>query len=136
MQFLPARSINGLPCNSVDARGCGPGIATGKVDLFDSDSNAVNEAGIRIFKEGALVGGIGVTGIDPAGAEFSAFVGSMPDSRFGPRPADPGVIVLDGIALPFVNQTSPPARVGGRGHVQPCVRCRTAGQPSGTRRSP
>lgn len=111
--IVPARSINGLPCDSVDGRGCGPGIVTGKADLFDSEPTAVNGAGIPIFKEGALVGGIGVTGIDAAGAEFSAFVGSAPDSRFGPRPADPGVIFVDGIALPFVNQTTPPPGAGG-----------------------
>lgn len=111
--IIPSRSINGLPCSSVDSRGCGPGIATGKADLFDGDPNAVNGAGIPIFKDGVLVGGIGVTGIDPAGAEFSAFIGSVPDARFGPRPADPGVIFLDGIALPFVNQTTPPPGAGG-----------------------
>lgn len=109
----PARSLDGPLCNSVDGQGCGPGIVTGKADLFDRDPNAVNGAGIPIFKEGALVGGIGVTGIDSAGAEFSAFVGSAPDSRFGPRPADPGVIFVDGIALPFVNHTTPPPGAGG-----------------------
>lgn len=106
--IIPARSINGLPCNSFDIRGCGPGITTGKTDLFDGDPNAVNGAGIPIFKDGTLVGGIGVTEIDLAAAEFSAFSGSAPDSRFGPRPAEPGVIFLDGIALPFVDQTSLP----------------------------
>jgi len=109
---VPSRSINGRPCHSFDASGCGLGIATGKADVFDSDPGAVNGGGVPIFKDGALVGGIGVTGIDPASAEFAAFAGSVPDSRFGPRPAAPGVIFLEGLQLPFVSQTTPPSGPG------------------------
>jgi uncharacterized protein GlcG (DUF336 family) len=105
--IVPSRSINGLPCNAFDTRGCGTGIATGKADVFDSQPFAVNGGGIPIFKDGKLVGGIGVTGVDPRAGEFAAFTGSVADGgRFGPRPADPGVIFLDGLALPFV-QLSP-----------------------------
>jgi uncharacterized protein GlcG (DUF336 family) len=110
--IVPSGSINGRPCHSFDASGCGPGIATGKADVFDSDPGAVNGGGVPIFKDGALVGGIGVTGVDPASAEFAAFTGSVPDARFGPRPADPGVIFLDGLELPFVSQTTPPSGPG------------------------
>ena len=109
---VPARSVNGRPCHSFDVSGCGLGIATGKADVFDSDPSAVNGGGVPIFKDGALVGGIGVTGVDPASAEFAAFAGSVPDGRFGPRPAEPGVIFLDGLQLPFVNQTTPPSSPG------------------------
>ncbi len=105
--IVPSRSLNGLPCNALDTRGCGAGITTGKANLLDDDPNAVNPAGIPIFKDGALVGGIGVTGVDPVSAEFAAFVGSVPDDRFGVRAPEPGVVVLDGIQLPFVNQTTP-----------------------------
>jgi uncharacterized protein GlcG (DUF336 family) len=105
--IIPSRSLNGLPCNSLDTRGCGAGITTGKANLLDDDPNAVNPAGIPIFKDAALVGGIGVTGVDPVSAEFAAFVGSVPDDRFGVRAPEPGVVVLDGIQLPFVNQTTP-----------------------------
>ena len=108
----PASSLNGMPCNSLDQRGCGPGIITGKADLLDSDPNVVNGGGVPIFKDGNLVGGIGVTGVVLEQAEFAAFVGSVPDPRFGPRPADPGVIFLEGIALPFVNETTQPADSG------------------------
>ena len=115
--IVPSRALNGLPCNSFDTRGCGLGIATGKADIFDSDFLSVNGGGVPIFKDGVLVGGIGVTGVDPASAEFAAFAGSTPDSdaavpRFGPQPAEPGVIFLDGIALPFVVLNPPSSGPG------------------------
>jgi hypothetical protein len=91
--IVPSRSINGLPCNAFDTRGCGTGIATGKADVFDSQPFAVNGGGIPIFKDGKLVGGIGVTGVDPRAGEFAAFTGSVADGgRFGPRPASPMAI--------------------------------------------
>ncbi|MBI3781534.1 MAG: heme-binding protein [candidate division NC10 bacterium] len=133
----PATSRNGMPCNSLDQSGCGPGIMTGEADLFDSDPNAVNGGGVPIFKDGTLVGGIGVAGVGPERAEFAAFVGSVPNPRFGPRPADPGVIFLEGIALPFVNQTTQPAGSGpgifdqGGFVVGPLDSPRPAGVPDG-----
>src|SRR5437867_6762833 len=109
-----SRSLNGLPCDSLNQTGCGLGIATGKADVFDSDPGAVNGGGVPIFKNGQLVGGIGVTGVPGPLAEFAAFAGSVPNGTFGPRPADPGVIFLDGIALPFVAQaTRPPGTFPG-----------------------
>jgi uncharacterized protein GlcG (DUF336 family) len=110
--IIPARSLSGLPCNSLDRRGCGLGIATGKADLFDSQPFAVNGAGIPIFKEGVLVGGVGVTGVDPATAEFAALVASTPDGRFGPILPEPGAIFLDGLQLPFAAQTTAPPGAG------------------------
>ena len=104
----PSTSLNGLPCNAVDARGCGTGIATGKPDTLDSDFTSVTGGGVPIFKDGQVVGGVGVAGVAPNLAEFAAFVASIPSGRFGPRPADPGVILLDGIQLPFVAQTTRP----------------------------
>ena len=104
----PSRSLNGLPCDSLNQTGCGPGITTGKGDVADSNPGAVNGGGVPIFKNGQVVGGIGVTGISAALAEFAAFAGSVPSASFGPRPADPGVVVLDGITLPFVEQASRP----------------------------
>ena len=108
----PARSINGLPCTSTDRRGCGVGISTGKADLFDSNPNAVNGGGVPIFKLGRLVGGVGVSGVAPDSAEFAAAVASTPDTRFAPPLPPPGAIFLDGIELPFVNQTTRPGGVG------------------------
>jgi len=108
----PSKSLNGLPCNALDARGCGLGIATGKPDTSDTDATSVTGGGVPIFKNGQVVGGVGVAGVSPDLAEFAAFMGSLPDARFGPRPADPGVIFLDGIQLPFVVQTTRPAGSG------------------------
>ena len=110
--ITPAKSLNGLDCNSTDQRGCGLGIATGKANLFDSVPTAVNPGGVPIFKQGVLVGGVGVTGVPTDQAEFAAFVGSVPNAQFGPQVPAPGVIFLDGIQLPFVNQTTRPGGLG------------------------
>jgi uncharacterized protein GlcG (DUF336 family) len=101
-------SVNGGTCDTTDPSGCGLGIATGKADVFDSNPGAVTGGGVPIFKNGRVVGGVGVTGIDPAAAEYAAFKGSVPGAGFGPQAAAPGVIFIDGIALPFVDNTSPP----------------------------
>ena len=115
--ITPAASLNGLPCSALDRRGCGLGIATGKADVFDTNPNAVNPGGIPIFKDGIVVGGIGVAGVGPDAAEYAALVGSIlggADARFGPRVADPGAVILEGVELPFVlNFTQPPNTVAG-----------------------
>ena len=106
-----ATSLNGGACGAgAGFAGCGTGIVTGKADIFDSDPGAVDGGGVPIFKGGVLVGGIGVTGIGipHSATEFAAFVGSIPGPNFGPRPAAPGVIYLDGVALPFVQNTLRP----------------------------
>lgn len=90
--------------------GPGLGIITGKADLYDSDPNAVNPGGVPIFRSGVVVGGVGVTGVSPDIAEYAAFTAAT-SNGFGPTPAPPGVVFINGIALPFVNQTSPPAGV-------------------------
>jgi uncharacterized protein GlcG (DUF336 family) len=105
-------SLGGVTCNSFDQSGCGLGIATGKANLIDSDSSAVAPGGVPIFKNGRVVGGVGVTGVGPDLAEFAAFKGSTPSAAFGPVAAAPGVIFIDGIALPFVNNTNPPPGAG------------------------
>lgn len=91
----------------------GLGIATGKADVMDSSPFAVNPGGVPIFKNGHVVGGVGVVGARLDAAEFAAFEGSLSGGpNFGPNPAPPGVVVIDGIALPFVNQTTAPSGVG------------------------
>ena len=91
----------------------GLGIATGKADVMDSSPFAVNPGGVPIFKNGHVVGGVGVAGARLDAAEFAAFEGSLSGGpNFGPNPAPPGVVVIDGIALPFVNQTTAPSGVG------------------------
>ena len=105
--FVPGREVP--PARSIDGSGLGLGILTGKADLNDSDPTAVNPGGVPLFKQGVLVGGVGVAGVDPNTAEFAALSG---ETGFGPVVADPGVVIIDGIALPFVNQTTRPAGLG------------------------
>ncbi len=90
--------------------GTGLGIITGKADLMDSDPNAVIPGGVPIFKNGVVVGGIGVAGATPDVAEFAGFA-SATSNGFGPTPAAPGAVFLGGIALPFVSQTTRPTGV-------------------------
>ena len=98
-----ARSFNGTTL--------GLGITTGKADTNDSDPTAVNPGGVPLFKGGQLVGGVGVAGVAPDVAEFAAFSGAV-GAGFSANPAPPGVVVIDGISLPFVNQTTLPSGVG------------------------
>src|SRR5947209_18018618 len=79
-------------------------IITGKKDIFDYDPLAVNPGGVPLFKNGHIVGGVGVAGAPPEVAEFAAFTAAAP---FLPPPGQ--FVVIDGIALPFINQrTIPP----------------------------
>jgi len=103
--FPPARSIDGLQP--------GLGILTGKADLNDGDPNAVNPGGVPLFKQGVLVGGVGVAGVPPNVAEYAAVVGAIGANLFVPLPLPPpGEVLIGGIALPFVNQTTMPAGYG------------------------
>jgi len=101
--------------------GDGPGILTGKADMFDSDPNAVNPAGFPIFSQSTVVGGIGVvtTVTDNLNVgEYAAFTGATAPiagtngaQRFSPLPNPlpaPGAVFIAGISLPFVLQTSIP----------------------------
>jgi uncharacterized protein GlcG (DUF336 family) len=117
--FLPGQEVP--PARSIDKLRLGLGIITGKVDLLDSDPMAVNPGGVPLFKEGHVVGGVGVAGAPPGVAEFAAFAGSksvvktgpcgppLCVTQFGAAPAPPGLVVINGIALPFVIQMTPPA---------------------------
>ena len=102
--FIPGQAVP--PARSIDGSKPGLGILTGKADLNDSDPNAVNPGGVPLFKNGILVGGVGVAGVDPNAAEFAAASG---EAGFGPVVAPPGVVIINGIALPFVNQKTIPA---------------------------
>ena len=107
-KYLPGQDFP--PARSIDGSQPGLGILTGKANLNDSDPNAVNPGGVPLFKQGVLVGGVGVAGVPPDVAEFAAFSGAG-GAGFGADPAPPGVVIINGIALPFVNQTSRARRI-------------------------
>jgi uncharacterized protein GlcG (DUF336 family) len=107
---------NKIPPSLALAGGFGLGVLTGKADVMDSNATAVNPGGVPIFYKNVVLGGIGVVTASSNlnVAEFAAFAGatstrSGPTDTFGPTPAAPGVVVIGGISLPFVNQTSRPA---------------------------
>lgn len=104
----PARSLAGGTCKGTAHAGCGTGPVTGKADLFDSDERAVDPGGLPVFRGAAVVGGIGVAGLPPEQAEFAAF-SALSTGGFLPAVAAPGVVFIDGIRLPFVDQTRRPA---------------------------
>ena len=107
--FIAGQSVP--PARSISGATTGLGIATGKVDVNDSDPTAVNPGGVPLFRGGSLVGGIGVAGAAPGVAEFAAYTAAT-SNGFGPSPAAPGVVFIGGVALPFVNQTTRPPGVG------------------------
>ena len=105
----------GVPQSTLIGGGMpGLGILTGKKDVYDSDATAVNPGGVPLFKSGEVVGGIGVVAATPQIAEYAAFNGAAaPTSTVGislPLPP-PGAVYIDGISLPFVQQTTIPAGV-------------------------
>lgn len=107
-----------IPMSLALGGGFGPGVITGKADAMDSNPLAVNPGGVPIFYQNVVVGGIGVvtSSSDLNVAEYAAFVGSTtlrtgPSDNFGPTPAAPGVVSINGVTLPFVTQTSLPATV-------------------------
>jgi uncharacterized protein GlcG (DUF336 family) len=109
------------PATTISGATPGYGIITGKADLNDSDPTAVNPGGIPIFKNGQEVGGVGVVAADPDTAEYVAYQAASMKAMDGPNamtdgvgfpliPA-PGIVSINGITLPFVNQTTPPSGV-------------------------
>jgi uncharacterized protein GlcG (DUF336 family) len=109
--FNPGKTIN--PSRSVNGTNVGLGITTGRVDVMDSDPTAVDPGGVPLFKDGHTVGGIGVVSSSASVSEFAAFSGAS-QSGFLPTTAQlppPGVVIIGGISLPFVNQTSVPSGV-------------------------
>jgi uncharacterized protein GlcG (DUF336 family) len=110
--FLPGKNVD--PSRSIDGVGLGLGIITGKADTTDSDPGAVNPGGVPLFKNGYAVGGVGVVSTSLDVAEFAAYSGAH-ESGLLPDPSQlppPGVVIIGGIALPFVNQTTPPNGIG------------------------
>jgi uncharacterized protein GlcG (DUF336 family) len=89
----------------------GLGIQTGKADTLDSDPTAVNPGGLPIFKNNQVAGGIGIAGASAAIVEYAGVAATLNnDFALNPLPF-PGKVVLGGVALPFVNQTTLPPGV-------------------------
>jgi uncharacterized protein GlcG (DUF336 family) len=107
--FIAGQSVP--PARSISSATTGLGVTTGKADINDSDPTAVNPGGVPLFRNGSVVGGIGVAGVSSDVAEFAAYAAAT-SNGFGPAPAAPGVVFIDGVALPFVSQTTRPASVG------------------------
>ena len=72
--FLPGQTIN--PARSINGLNLGLGIITGKANNTDSDPTAVNPGGVPLFKNGHVVGGVGVVSTSTDAAEFAAFSGA------------------------------------------------------------
>jgi uncharacterized protein GlcG (DUF336 family) len=99
------------PARSIDGSMTGLGVLTGKADTMDSDAQAVNPGGVPLFKAGEAVGGIGVVAARMDVAEYAAFTGAL-NAGFLPllkNVPNPGAVLIDGIALPFVLQMTLPA---------------------------
>jgi uncharacterized protein GlcG (DUF336 family) len=120
-------AVTPLPCRPDDTRGCaqggpilGPnnqlvptGITTGKRDLRDTGNgteDTVNPGGISLYRNGKLIGGVGVAGVSGDRAEFAALVGAAGTRgatnitaaiNFPNLLPTPGAIYIDGIRLPF-----------------------------------
>src|SRR5580698_5743805 len=65
------------PAGLINGSKPGLGVATGKADVNDSDPTAVNPGGVPIFKNGEMVGAIGIAGVDPLTAEYAAFTATQ-----------------------------------------------------------
>ena len=99
-----------VPCGPADARGCSPGITTGKANLADAGGfdATVNPGGTPLYRNGRLLGGVGVAGVTAERAEFAAVTaaagsgaGLTAVATFPGELPSPGAVFIDGIRLPF-----------------------------------
>jgi len=92
----------------------GLGMITGKVDVYDGNQTAVNPGGVPIYKNGDVAGGVGVVGSTPEVSEYEAYTAATGAATTNPQLAflavpAPGAVVINGITVPFVIQTTIPA---------------------------
>jgi len=128
--FDPTRSIvgsglGGVPaaaCRPSDSSGCaigGPiainrvenfraGFSTGKNDVLDLGQPLdvpVNPGGFAVYRNGRVAGAVGVSGVDPDQAEYTAFAAAASVAGLSPLPMNPlpvpGAVFIDGLRLPF-----------------------------------
>jgi uncharacterized protein GlcG (DUF336 family) len=115
----PARA-----CNPQDQSGCATGnvialtgrattrfvgFATGKNDVLDVGEPLdvpVNPGGFAVYRNGRVLGAVGIAGVSPDRAEFAAFAAvTLPSLGLSGLPANPlpvpGAVFIDGIRLPF-----------------------------------
>ena len=120
--LLSANYISGQeipPATAIDGSPDRLGVITGKVDSMDSEPLAVNPGGVPVFKSGHVVGGIGISGVPLDVAEYVAYAAAGMIAMNGPNAATdqigflplpaPGAVVIGGITVPFVSNTSPPS---------------------------
>jgi uncharacterized protein GlcG (DUF336 family) len=134
-----------LPCRPDDTRGCargGPmldadgdaiesvGITTGKADVFDTGQTSlgavpVNPGGMPIYRDGKVVGGVGVAGVRPEFAEYAATAAAAGAGRgldFSEPLEAPGAVFIDGLRLPFFGTCT----------TIPCIRQTLRSRPVGS----
>jgi uncharacterized protein GlcG (DUF336 family) len=98
----PMLDLDGNPVESV-------GITTGKLDVLDTGQDRlgavpVNPGGIPIYREGKVVGAVGVAGVAFAFAEYAATLAAAGAGRgldFSEPLGYPAAVYIDGIRLPF-----------------------------------
>ena len=120
------RGAPALPCNAADTRGCARGnsvgltdrqltsnvgFSTGKndvLDLGDPLNVAVNPGGFALYRDGQVIGGVGVAGVTPDLAEYAAFIaaaGTAAQTGISALPSNPlpapGAVFIEGLRLPF-----------------------------------
>jgi uncharacterized protein GlcG (DUF336 family) len=105
--FNPGKEFP-YPTN-IDGTGPSLGITTGKVDTLDSRPGAVNPGGFPIYKNGQVVGGVGVAGVGSVedefrAAEFAAFKATQLSEAVRFPFSGKAAIFVAGIALPFVSK--------------------------------